>query len=761
MLQTLINAIPDLVFFKDSRGRFMLANKATEENLGIEQEKLIGMTDDDLLPPDIAEKCKRSDANAMLRGIPVYSDESYTDGNGETRFLDVVKAPIRDNDGELKGLVVVGRDITERKRRGEHTEQLRKFNELVLSAAGEGIYGLDTEGKITFANPAAAKMIGWKPEELVGQNQHQLLHHTKRDGSPYQADKCPIYAALRDGKLHRVDNEVFWRKDGSSFPVEYTSTPIRNIQGVIEGAVVVFRDITERKLAEEKLQKSEEYIRNILDTVDEGFIVVDLDHRILTANRAYCEQVGLPLDQVLGCRCFTVSHKRSRPCHEEGEECCVNSVFTTGLPHTAYHRHEDADGNTVYVETKGFPLRDASGKVTRAIETVSDITEKRLLEEERLKVQKLEAIGTLAGGIAHDFNNLLQGVFGYLSLAKIASQQNPESFNALENAEKAIHLSVKLTNQLLTFSKGGKPTIKPTDLQPVIDNAVRFSLSGSSSRCQIVDSENIWQVEADEGQITQVIQNIILNAAQAMPGGGQVRITTRNLQVSDPSIPEGLSAGRYVEIEIRDQGSGIHEDVLARIFDPYFTTKDKGSGLGLATSYSIVKNHGGLIRVASSPGAGSIFTVYLPAATMVDRLDQPQPETEDSIRSGRILVMDDEQMICQVAGALIKMLGHEVDFARNGEEAVAMYQAAMQSDRPFDAAILDLTIRGGTGGAETVRQLAAIDPGVKAVVSSGYADNNVIANFRNYGFSAFLNKPYNLEGLRLVLHEILPSDRPG
>jgi PAS domain S-box-containing protein len=628
MLQTLIHAIPDQVFFKDTRGRFLLVNKAMAEVSGRGQEALIGLTDEELLPPEVAERCRKSDAEALRRGGPVYSDESYIDRNGETRFLDVVKCPICDSNGELKGLVGVARDITE------------------------------------------------------------------------------------------------------------------------------------RKMEQEKLKRRDAYIRNILDTVDEGFIVVDRDYRILTANRAYCEQVGMEAELIMGRKCHEVSHKSLNPCYEEGEECCVKAVFATGLPQTAYHRHEDGDGNTIYVEIKAFPVRNASGEVTRAIETISDITEKRLLEEERLKIQKLEAIGTLAGGIAHDFNNLLQGVFGYILLAKMASEQNPESRKALEEAEKALHLTVKLTNQLLTFSKGGKPLKKSTDPRVVIDNAVRFALSGSSVGCFIADSEKLWPIDADEGQITQVIQNIILNAAQAMPDSGQVEITARNLQVND-SPAEGLEKGPYVEIAIRDEGIGIRESDLIRIFDPYFTTKEKGSGLGLATSYSIVKNHGGLIKVLSSPGAGSTFFIYLPASEPIRTLERPpllEPAPELPARPGRILVMDDEEMIRAVAGAMIKSLGHRVEFAVNGEEAVARYQETLRLGEPFDGVILDLTIRGGFGGEETLQRILALDPGVKAVVSSGYADNPIVANYREYGFSAVLNKPYTLNGLRNVLNELLAPE---
>lgn len=269
----------------------------------------------------------------------------------------------------------------------------------------------------------------------------------------------------------------------------------------------------------------------------------------------------------------------------------------------------------------------------------------------------------------------------------------------------------------------------------------------------MADAENLWPIEADEGQITQVIQNIVLNASQAMPEGGRVEVSTRNIQAADPELPEGLREGRYVEVAIRDQGTGISRKDFSRIFDPYFTTKEKGSGLGLATSYSIVKQHGGSIRVDSRPGETTFF-IYLPASVPGQVQAQAKPKQNVLSRQGRILVMDDEPMIRQVAGALLDILGHEAEFAVNGQEALAKYKAAMRAGKPFDAVILDLTIRGGTGGEEAVKMLAAIDPGVKAVVSSGYADSAIVANYRDYGFFSFLSKPYNLDGLSDVLREI-------
>ena len=520
-------------------------------------------------------------------------------------------------------------------------------------------------------------------------------------------------------------------------------------------ALVSIVDITDRKETEEKLRRSEEFIRSILDTVDEGFIVVDRDFRILTANRAYCDQVGESCDLVIGRHCYEVSHRSDQPCYEMGEECAVRHVFETGGPHTALHKHPDARGSILYVETKAFPIKDSTGTVISVIETVNNISEKHLLEEERLKTQKLEAIGTLAGGIAHDFNNLLQGVFGYISMARISLDQKEKALRMLEQGEKALRMSVNLTAQLLTFSKGGKPLKKKTRLLPVIENSVRFALSGSRIDYVIQAEEELWIVDADEGQIGQVIQNLVLNAEQAMPSGGTITITAKNVSSPGRGLPSGLQPGNFVLISIKDRGIGISEQYLPKIFDPYFTTKDKGSGLGLATSYSIIKNHGGLIDVKSELGEGTTFFVYLPALEVVEPSAVAVSGNVQALRKGRILLMDDEDIVRNISGVMIRSLGHDVELAVDGEEAIAKYRESIKTGRPFDIVIVDLTIRGGMGGEEAIKELLQIDPDIKAVVSSGYTGSSALSEYRKIGFQACLTKPYDIDSLNAVLNSLL------
>jgi len=400
--------------------------------------------------------------------------------------------------------------------------------------------------------------------------------------------------------------------------------------------------------------------------------------------------------------------------------------------------------------------RDPEGRPQFVVIVSTDVTDRKQAELERLHAHKLESIGVLAGGIAHDFNNLLQGVFGYVSLARMNLDSREKAAAMLDQADRALNTSINLTGQLLTFAKGGKPRKKRLTLSPVIEDAARFALSGARSNLACDLDERLWRADADEGQIAQVVQNIVLNASEAMPEGGTVRVSARNCVVpagTKAALPEG---GPFVRIVVEDRGVGIQEQHLSRIFDPYFTTKQTGSGLGLATSYSVVRNHGGAIEVASELGRGSTFSVYLPATKPGgDR------EVDDAsaaiVWKGRVLVMDDEELVRSVAVRMVESLGHEVVGASDGQEAVEKLEEAKRSGRPFDVVILDLTVKGGMGGEEAARRIREIDPAVKAVVSSGYADNQVVANFAAHGFAAALNKPYRLDRLR----HCLDACRPG
>jgi PAS domain S-box-containing protein len=382
-----------------------------------------------------------------------------------------------------------------------------------------------------------------------------------------------------------------------------------------------------------------------------------------------------------------------------------------------------------------------------------DITDTKKMEQELLKNQKLESIGLLAGGIAHDFNNLLAAIMGNISLASMLLQPGSRSVSLLAESEKACLRARDLTLQLLTFSKGGAPVRRLASVEQIVRESASFVVRGSGTFCNFHVATGLWQAEIDEGQISQVIHNLVINAVQAMPHGGVITITCSNVPAATEEEVD------LIRIDIEDQGEGITPEVLPRIFDPYFTTKQQGSGLGLASSYSIIRNHGGYIEVNSLPGKGAIFSIFLPAT--VATVLPPSVEPHQVLtRPCKILVMDDEEMLRDVITSMLNLLGHRVETACDGKETLTRYQRARDSGDPFDAVILDLTVPGGMGGRETMARLREIDPGVKGIVSSGYASDMALPDFRSHGFCTILPKPYSMQDLIRVLEELFAQDDP-
>ncbi|HKI50807.1 MAG TPA: ATP-binding protein [Geothermobacteraceae bacterium] len=384
---------------------------------------------------------------------------------------------------------------------------------------------------------------------------------------------------------------------------------------------------------------------------------------------------------------------------------------------------------------------------------VLDVTELHRAKQGLLKNQKLESLGVLAGGIAHDFNNILTAVLGNISLARHQKNHPEKLSRLLEEAERATVRAKDLTKQLLTFAKGGEPVKRVFNVGEMLREATNFAACGSSAKCKIVIPEDLWPINADAGQISQVIHNLVINAIQAMPEGGRLSVSAENI--------EPRSGGeKFVKISIADTGSGIPEEHLQLIFEPYFSTKPQGSGLGLAVCHSIIKKHGGKIRTDSAPGQGTTFFITLPATAPV--AENPSEDHSDLARGqGRILVMDDEAVIRNTAEIMLTALGYQVECTENGSEAILRYRKRMEEGAAFDVVIMDLTIPGGIGGKEALSQLQRIAPQVKAIVSSGYATDPVMASFREYGFSAVLCKPYRLEEMARVMKDLLnPAPEP-
>jgi len=381
------------------------------------------------------------------------------------------------------------------------------------------------------------------------------------------------------------------------------------------------------------------------------------------------------------------------------------------------------------------------------------IEENAKIEEELFRTRQIESLGILAGGIAHDFNNLLAAILMNTDLAKIYSPSDSKAYAKLEGVENACIRAKDLTQQLLTFSKGGAPVTKVTSIADLIGDTARFALRGSKTRCSFMICNDVWPLEVDEGQICQVIHNLAINADQAMPDGGTLLISTENVMVA-PGSGLNLTPGRYVRILVKDSGAGIPKEQLSKIFTPYFTTKKSGNGLGLAMSYSIISKHNGLIMVESEQGAGTTFRIYLPAS------DRELPEIEKRVEpkingSGRILVMDDDEFVLTVTGEALSHAGYHVGYAYDGDEAIEMYLTARASGAPYDLIIMDLTIPGGMGGEEAINKLLEIDSNAKAVAASGYAHGSLMSDFKTYGFCGVLSKPFSISELCELVDRVI------
>ncbi len=497
------------------------------------------------------------------------------------------------------------------------------------------------------------------------------------------------------------------------------------------------------------LRDSEEKYRSVIENAGEGIVVIQ-DDIIRFANPKMTGISGYSNDELTSTALRDLVHPDDR-----------DTVLETGL-HELRNAKSTQDsfrlikrnGDIVWLETTGVEVmweeRPAS------LTFLTDISQRKRMEEELLKTQKLESVGILAGGIAHDFNNILTAILGSISLAKLGGTKGRDSREHLERAESAAARAQLLTQQLLTFSKGGSPLKKTTSISEVMQESTEFVLRGSKTSCTFRMVDDLWPVEVDVGQFSQVIHNLILNADQAMPNGGTIQICAENMSMATPkSLP--LPPGRYVKISIRDQGMGIPEEHLQKVFDPYFTTKQKGSGLGLAISYSIISKHGGHITVDSTTSEGATFHIYLPASSKKIR-----PKAEEQrmllLGKGRILFMDDEQLVREIGGEMLRHLGYDVELAKDGAEAIRLYSAAMEAGEAFDAVIMDLTIPGGMGGTEAIHRLREIDPDVKAVVSSGYFSGPVASAYMDHGFKGVVAKPYRIEELSEVLNALLAGN---
>lgn len=632
------------------------------------------------------------------------------------------------------------RESEELKRAGE--ERFRMLAESVPI----GIALMAEDGSIPYCNPMFHELFGYDERDMPD------VEHwfAKAYPDPEYRRKVEVQwgealqQILRDG---RAVAEVFTVrcKDDSDKTIRFVVVKTSDAH-----FLVTFEDISHQLESEKRIRESEQKLREILEHSTNLFYSHDVDHNLTYVSPQVRDFLDCEPDEALGdWRIFLTEN----PINSAGIALTEKAIETgkAQVPHL--HEIVGKKGRRMWVEVREAPVVE-NGSTVAVVGSLTDVTEKVLYERELQRVDKLESLGILAGGIAHDFNNLLVGILGNISLAKMALEGNERAAQKLDSAELACERAKELASQLLVFSRGGQPIKKVITLAPVIEEAVSFALRGATVKCSMTVESGLWLVDADAGQMSQMLNNLLINAHQAMPDGGTIRIDAANVELGPSDVPT-LESGKYVRIEVRDEGTGIPPENLARIFDPFFTTKKTGTGLGLASVFSIVRNHGGAVSADSTLGAGTLITVYLPSASGV--AEHSASSTEE-IRpgTGRVLILDDDPGVGAVICEMLSTLGYEPVLTEDGRDTVAVYQSALEAGIAFDAVIMDLTIPGGVGGKEAMQELKTLHPDIKAVVSSGYSNDPVIANYREFGFSGVVAKPYRIEDISAVMREILP-----
>lgn len=800
-LATTLFSIGDAVIATDARGMVTFLNPVAEALTGwtLEEAKGRGLEEVFKIVNEETGLPVENPVTKVLHSGLVVGLANHTvlvAKDGTERPIDDSGAPIKDSQGRVLGVVLVFHDITARRRAeqrlsAEHavtrvlseSSSIEQAAPTILRTICETLdWDLGLLWRVDRQVNLLRCLSGWQgPSEplaafLASSRDRTFSLGVGLPGRVWATGEAAwITDVLRDRNFPREPQAAQAGLRGAfAFPIllgretiglleffsRETRSPDEDLLAMMTAIGGQIGQFVERKEAEAALADERERLAVTLRSIGDGVITTDAKGRVTLLNEvaetltgwASGEAEGRPLAEVF----HIINESTRRRCENPVERV----LATGGIVGLANHTILIAkDGTERFLADSGAPIRAKDGTVIGVVLVFRDVTDRIKMERELLIARKLEAVGILAGGIAHDFNNILTAILGNLALAKQTLPHDDRLFRRLAEAEKATIRATGLTKQLLTFAKGGQPVKRPTAIGDLLRDWAGFALRGANVRCEFSLPADLWNVNIDEGQMSQVIHNLVLNAQQAMPEGGVVWISGGNVTVEAgrQEQPLPLRDGPYVKVSIQDHGMGIQPEHLSKIFDPYFTTKQTGSGLGLSTSFSIIKNHDGHIIVQSQPGVGTTFSIYLPAS-FEPLTPGEAPGVVPHMGQGRILIMDDEE---PVRGVLIQMLAHcgyEAEGAGDGAQALDLYRQALEAGRPYHAVIMDLTIPGGMGGRETMEKLLELVPKVKAIVSSGYATDPVMANFRQYGFSGVVTKPYQIGELSRVLHQVLTSD---
>lgn len=737
-LRTIFDTMQAGIILVDSRGIITLANQRMADMFRCTIEELVGSNYSEYLHPEQhhigEEKMQRLISGAINH---VHHERLYMRKDGSHFWGHLSGRRHEDAGGNLISLVGVIADISETK----HAEEELKKREQLFSSLADNlpdvVSRLDRNHRHIYVNRQVEAISGIPVSNYLGKTNREL-------GTPpelLELWESAVNRAFETGQKVQIGFSVETEAGTKYFESRIVPEPGQD--GAIDTVLCIAQDITQRKHTEEALRQSEQRYRTLFDTMQEGFALHEIinnadgrpiDYRFLQVNGAFEQMTGFSRAELIGSTVLEIM-----PDTEPGWIEACGQVALTGEPAFLEYHAEQLDR---YFEVHVY--RPSQGRISALY---SDVTERKILQQEREKAQRLSSLGVLAGGIAHDFNNILTGIIGNISLAAMMVGKEHKAAERLTDCQNAAHRAAELTQQLITFSRGGEPVRKVVDAARLINETLTFCMRGSNVRGDLDCAPDLWKINVDAGQIHQVLNNLLINARQSMEAGGTVRVRAENCEIHKGD-PKRFAPGRYIRITVQDEGCGIPAADLEHIFDPYFTTKKFGTGLGLTSVYSIVRRHGGQVQVSSAAGQGTTFTLYLPALTYGVE-DAPEHGHKEDVfpGSGRILVMDDEKMIRNLATTMLKASGYEVENCKDGAQAVECFIQARKEGRPFDVVILDLTVPGGMGGREAAELIREQDRDVILIVSSGYSSDHIMADYLRYGFNAAVAKPYTMQNI--------------
>ncbi|MBN2134767.1 MAG: PAS domain S-box protein [Acidobacteria bacterium] len=737
----------DIIWELNKDGVITYVSTNTDAIVGYTPEELIGKTIFEFMEPEESSKMMEIFRQIALASGSIMDLESKViHKNGDKVTLLVTGVPLINEYGEIQGFWGLNRDISRRLLAEQAYEEREAQLQSIFRSAPVGI-GVISNRIMQWANKHVLDMSGYTLDEMIGKS--TKIFYVSED--EYLRAGKELYQQIQKNGIGSVETQ-FRKKNGDVIYVIMSASPIDPSE-TYQNVTFSILDITEMKQAREELRRSELKYRNLIETSPFAITLMNLEGKIVFTNKKLSQMLGYDKPEEL-INIFALN--LIAPDERKRIEETFREVIDSDSVYSGEFKLLKKNGKEIISHLTVNLIRDDKGRPETILSIAQDITEKKIIEGELIRFEKLESLGVLAGGIAHDFNNILAALLGNIDLARLYIDNRSKLEENLQEAERAISQATSLTHQLLTFSKGGSPIKEATDIVDIIKETSKFILRGSSVVCSILPGEDIPPVDVDRGQISQVFNNIILNAEQAMDKQGVITITIENCDKLPEKFLMPPNNHNWIKISIIDQGKGISKGDQEKIFDPFYTTKKTGSGLGLASTHTIIKNHNGFIDVESEPGEGATFHIYLPSSGGKVKHSEKNDLIQPLFRK-KILLMDDEEMVRNTAFGLLRYLGYHVDICSNGDDAIKMYHEALKKEEAYHIVILDLTVPGGMGGKETMEKILSIHPEAIGIATSGYSNDPVMSHYRKYGFKNVISKPYNLEQLNKLLNETILS----